>query len=82
MITKTKVLNIKTSTLQKAVLQAVINSRTLQRLETGMMDLEHTKFINYCKVLQIDITALMRRQRLDNRRNSAYFKPYKQIDNE
>jgi transcriptional regulator with XRE-family HTH domain len=49
-------------TQEEAAEKAGFSPRTVQRLEAGMMDLGHTKFINYCKVLDIDMTALMRRQ--------------------
>ena len=49
-------------TQEQAAEKAGFSPRTVQRLEQGLMDLGHTKFINYCKALEIDITALMRRQ--------------------
>ena len=49
-------------TQEQAAEKAGFSPRTVQRLEAGMMDLGHTKFVNYCRVLHIDILSLMRRQ--------------------
>lgn len=49
-------------TQEETAERAGFSPRTVQRLEAGLMDLGHTKFISYCRVLDIDITALMRRQ--------------------